>query len=81
MKEPMKRYTSNQLEVDVRELNAKLEKHGHEMRFSVGGSYGRTDLDLATVPQLASHCCQRRLISGSPRECLSAAHAYVVSHI
>ncbi len=77
----MKRYTHKALESDVETLNAKLAEKGHPMRFMVGTRYGYSAIDLATVEQLARHCCQRNLDSGTPRECLAACHAYMVNNL
>jgi len=74
----MKRYTHKALESDVEILNAKLAEKGHEMRLMVGARNGYSAIDLATVEQLARHCCQRMLEAGTPRECLSACHEYMV---
>ena len=74
----MKRYTHKNLTADVGILNAKLAEKGHEMRFMVGSRYNYSAIDLATVEQLARHCCQRMLIGGTPRECLAACHEYMV---
>ena len=74
----MKRYTHKALESDVEILNAKLAEKGHNMRFMVGARYGYSAIDLATVEQLARHCCQRTLDTGTPRECLNACHEYMV---
>ena len=77
----MKRYTGKCLERDVVELNKQLAAMGAELRFDVGYRYNYTAIDLATPEQLERHCCQRMLTSGTPRECLAACHAYVVSQI
>ena len=77
----MRRYTGKALESDIADLNKRLESAGHEMRFDVGYRYGYTAIDLATVEQLARHCCQRNLTCGTPRECLAAAQRYVIEHI
>lgn len=74
----MKRYTHKSLAADVELLNAKLAEKGHEMRFMIGGRYNYSAIDLATVEQLARHCCQRNLDTGTPRECLNACHEYMV---
>jgi len=74
----MKRYTYNNLTTDVEILNAKLAEKGHNMRFMVGARYGYSAIDLATVEQLARHCCERNLDTGTPRECLNACHEYMV---
>ncbi len=74
----MKRYTHKNLTADVEILNAKLAEKGHEMRFMIGARNGYSAIDLATVEQLARHCCQRMLIGGTPRECLAACHEYMV---
>lgn len=74
----MKRYTHTSLKADVEILNAKLAEKGHEMRFMIGSRYNYSAIDLATVEQLAQHCCQRMLVGGTPRECLNACHEYMV---
>ena len=73
----MKRYTSKSLVPDVASLNAKLAAMGHDMRLIVANRYNYAAVDLATIEQLASHCCQRNLVTGTPRECLHAAQMYV----
>lgn len=75
------RYTHKSLEVDAEKLNEQLAAIGAEMRFSVGHRYGYSAIDLATPEQLARHCCHRMLIGGTPRECLAACNAYVVSQL
>lgn len=75
------RYTGKSLERDVIALNAKLAERGHDLRFDVGYRYGYTAIDLATPEQLEKHCCQRMLIGGTPRECLSACHAYMANNL
>lgn len=75
------RYTSKSLESDVAALNITLERIGDPYRFSVGGRYGYTAVDLATPEQLAQHCCQWMLIGGTPRECLNACNAYLAAAI
>ena len=77
----MKRYTYNNLKADVEILNAKLAEKGHSMRFMVGARYGYLAIDLATVEQLARHCCHRTLEAGTPRECLAACHSYMVNNL
>jgi hypothetical protein len=77
----MKRYTHNNLIADVEILNAKLAEKGHIMRFMVGGRCNYSAIDLATIEQLARHCCQRMLVGGSPRECLAACHEYIVHNV
>lgn len=72
----MSRYTSKSLEYDLVAINAKLAERGHKYRLIIGGRYGYTAIDLATVEQAASFCIQSTLICGTPRECLAAAHAY-----
>lgn len=75
------RYTEKSLVADLAALNTRLESSGAEYRFSHGGSYGRQDVDLATPEQLARRCCQRRLVSGTPRECIAAAREYVLASL
>lgn len=77
----MKRYTYKNLQSDIEVLNAKLAEKGHNMRFVVGSRNGYTAVDLATIEQLARHCCQRMLVGGTPRECLNACHEYVVHNL
>lgn len=77
----MKRYTHKALTADVEILNAKLSEKGHDMRFSVGARYGYSAIDLATVEQMARHCCQRMLDCGTPRECLNACHSYMANNL
>jgi hypothetical protein len=73
------RYTSKQLEADVKELNAKLEDRQNPFRFVVGGRYGYTAIDLATPEQITRHCCERMLAGGTPRECLAACYKYIAT--
>ena len=73
----MKRYTSKSLVPDVASLNAKLAAMGHDKRLIVANRYNYAAVDLATIEQLARHCCQRNLETGTPRECLHAAQMYV----
>lgn len=77
----MKRYTHKALTADVETLNAKLAEKSHDMRFMVGARYGYSAIDLATVEQLARHCCQRMLEGGTPRECLAACHKYMANNL
>lgn len=77
----MSRYTGKSLEKDVQEINAKLEKLNSPLRCVVGYRYNYTAIDLATPEQMARHCCQRNLETGTPRECLAAANAFVASHV
>ena len=73
----MKRYTGKALEADIAILNNKLEALNSDMRFDVGYRYNYTAIDLCTTEQLARHCCERNLETGTPRECLHAARLYV----
>lgn len=71
------RYTYPNLERDCLALNSTLEHLGSDYRLVVGSSYGYSTVDLATVSQLVVHCCERRLVSGSPRECITSARQFV----
>lgn len=73
----MRRYTGKSLEADIAAINARLEERKHAYRFDVGYRYNYTAIDLATPEQLARHCCQRNLATGTPRECLNAVHTYL----
>lgn len=73
----MKRYTHKNLESDLPELNAKLAKLGHQYQFVAGARNGYSAIDLATVEQAKAYCCQRMLIGGTPKECLSECHQYI----
>lgn len=75
----MKRYTHKNLESDLTELNAKLTKLGHQYQFVAGARNGYSAIDLATEAQAKAYCCQRMLISGTPRECLSECHQYIAA--
>lgn len=77
----MTRYTSTALEIDVKALNLKLEKHKHHLRFQVGGRNGYTAIDLCD-PEIMCSCggLESTLQCGTPRECLFACHQYIVAH-
>ena len=77
----MNRYTGKSLEADIAAINETLAKLNAEYRLEVGYRYNYTAVDLATPEQLARHCCQRNLETGTPRQCLAAANAYLVSCI
>jgi hypothetical protein len=71
------RYTHKALEADIIPLNEKLARWGHELRFVVERRNGYVAIDLATPEQMARHCCQRMLIGGTARECLTECEAYL----
>lgn len=70
------RYTSKSLERDLASYNEGLERNKSPYRLVIGGSYGMTSVDLATVEQVAKHICERRLEIGTPRECLAASDSF-----
>lgn len=71
------RFTAKSLAAALPALNETLAKLNDPLRFTIEGRYGYTAVDLATPEQLAAYCCQRNLETGTPRECLTACHAYV----
>lgn len=73
------RYSHKNLESDLPELNAKLAKLGHQYQFVAGARNGYSAIDLATAEQAKTYCCQRMLIGGTPRECLSECHQYIAA--
>jgi len=75
------RFTHRALAASLPELNAKLEKLGHEYRFVDGHRYGYSAIDLATPEQIKRHCCHSMLIGGTPRECLARCESYVANLI
>ncbi len=75
------KYTHKSLCADLLALNAKLEKAGHALRLVGGHRYGYSAVDLATEDEAKSHCCQRMLCGGTPRECLAKAQAYVLQEV
>ena len=77
----MKRIYFSTMEAQLPALNARLEKAGHELRLVAGARYGYSAIDLATPEQVAAFCCQRTLCTGTPRECLAEAQAYVLQNI
>ena len=77
----MNRYTYKKLEADLCDLNERLAKANHAFRLAIGSSYNMTTVDVATPEQMQSHCCQRRLTAGTPRECLNDCRNYVLNHI
>ncbi len=73
----MKRYTSKSLEADLVGLNSRLEQIDHKYRFVYGSRYNYSAIDLATPENAARYCINSTLQTGTPRECLSACHAYI----
>ncbi len=76
-----KRYTRTALKADVAYFNLKLKEHRHKLRFQVGGRCGYTAIDLYN-PKTMKKCggMERTLICGTPRECLTGCHAYIVEY-
>lgn len=71
------RYTVRALEADVKKINETLfaaEAIRHWLE--INQSYGRTQIDLYRMRD-GKPSCERRLESGTPRECLSACYAYL----
>ena len=75
------RYTGKSLEADCVRFNEQLAERGDAYRFDVGYRYNYTAVDLATPEQLARHCCQRNLETGTPRECLAACYRYLAEGV
>jgi len=75
------RYTHKRLEADVARFNEQLTARNDAYRFDVGSRYNYSAIDLATPEQLARHCCQRTLQTGTPRECLNACYQYLAEGV
>lgn len=79
----MARYTRQNLEHDVAELNIELtkayeKKEPHSrLYFIVGCRNGYTAIDLATKSDLARHVIYTNLKCGTPRECRAAAGRFL----
>jgi hypothetical protein len=73
------RYTVKDLAKDIQLLNAKLKEAKSAYYFRLDQRNGFTAIDLATPEQLQKHTCTRNLELGTPRQCLAACHAYLIS--
>lgn len=88
----MSRYTHNNLQADIMEINFKLMRvynnnrdmypnQAQDLYLVVGQRNGYTALDCATKDEIARHCVYSNLTAGTPRECYNRALEFIVGQL
>ncbi len=75
------RYTYDQLEKELKTLNESLGKLACPYVLTLGNAYNQTELYEATPDQASKFSSNKRIETGTPRDCRLAAYEYVAQKV